>query len=378
MLAQEAMHDFEVGGAHTHVLASREDPTMKTHIRDFFHLPSGRGHHGPALRVGAGIAVPLMVVVLLGRLDLSVYVIFAALTGVFGRADPHWLRFKHLVFAGALMSASVIAGAAASMAHLTSWTVVAIGTVMAGGLSVVSDWWGLRPAGPFFYLFAFTTAAGVPFTGALWEAVVAVIGTGAVVVVLGFVGVLYTRRWRSPAPGRGHQLHPPRLMLMARSARYAAAVSVSGSVAISLELGHFNWAMLAATAPIAATDVPGALARTVHNIVGTYVGVALSAVLLLVEWTPLGLVLLLALLQFASEVYVIRHYSLALIFLTPMALMMTTFGVNTPAHLLIYDRIVGTTIGATLAAILVLLTHSAVYRPRAWHLVQVTVETERV
>ncbi|MCT1602824.1 FUSC family protein [Kocuria sp. p3-SID1433] len=327
----------------------------KSHLQDFLHVPSGRGHRGPAMRVGIGIALPLLAVVLLGRLDLCVYVIFGSLTGVFGRADAPRLRFQHLVIAGALMSGSVIAGAAAAIAGFDPWASTAAAVVVASVLSVVSDRLQLRPAGPFFFLYAFTTIAGVPGQSQLGDAALAALASAALVVVLGFLLASPPRG----APEAG-TIPPPEPVAwpdaVARACRYAVAVGAAGSVAIASGLGHHHWAILAATAPIAAADLAGAANRVVHSIIGTFAGVALTGALLLVEWSPLGLALLLAALQFANELYAVRHSSLALVFLTPVALLMTSFVVTTPARELIGDRVVETGIGAALALLLVSAT----------------------
>jgi uncharacterized membrane protein YccC len=334
---------------------------VNQHVRGFFELSSGRGHWAPALRVGAGIALPLLVMVLLGRLDLTVYVIFGALTGVFGRAESHRVRFRHLGSAGVVMGVSIVAGAAVSLAGTGPWVVVLAGTVLAGTFSALSDRLGLRPAGPFFFLFAFTTTAGVPFAGPLWEAALAVVGSVLTAVALGLAGTVTGPRWDLPEP----QAPPlPWSAVLVRAGRYVLAVGLAGAVATTLGLGHHNWAMLAATAPLAAAGLAGRLNRAAHNVVGTYVGVGLSAALLTVDWTPLQLALLLALLQFAGEVYAVRHHSLSMVFMTPVALMMTGFVVSVPAHRLVLDRVVETTIGAAVAVALVLATERAVRRAR--------------
>lgn len=325
---------------------------VKSHLQDFLHVPSGRGHRGPAARVGIGIALPLLAVVLLGRLDLCVHVIFGSLTGVFGRADAPRLRFQHLAIAGALMSGSVIAGAASASAGLGPWAVTFAAVVVAAVLSVVSDRLQLRPAGPFFFLYAFTTTAGVPEQGQLWESALAAGGSAATIVALGFL----SRRSSPGSTTRAPRPQPERVdwpEALARASRYAVAVGAAGSVAIASGQGHQHWAILAATAPIAAADLAGAANRVVHSIIGTFAGVALTGALLQVDWSPLGLALLLAALQFANELYAVRHYSLALVFLTPVALMMTSFVVATPARELIGDRVVETGIGAALALLLV-------------------------
>lgn len=328
---------------------------VKSHLQDFLHVPSGRGHRGPAARVGIGIALPLLAVVLLGRLDLCVHVIFGSLTGVFGRADAPRLRFQHLAIAGALMSGSVIAGAASASAGLGPWAVTFAAVVVAAVLSVISDRLQLRPAGPFFYLYAFTTVAGVPGQGRLGEAALAAVASAALVVVLGFLLATPPRSAPDgmPAPPLQPVAWPEAL---ARASRYAVAVGLAGAAATASGLGHYHWAILAATAPIAAADLAGAANRVVHSVIGTFTGVALTGLLLLIDWSPLGLALLLAALQFANELYAVRHYSLALVFLTPVALLMTSFVVTTPAHELIGDRVIETGIGAVLALLLVSAT----------------------
>jgi uncharacterized membrane protein YccC len=63
----------------------------------------------------------------------------------------------------------------------------------------------------------------------------------------------------------------------------------------------------------------------------------------------LWLVALLALLQFAIEVVVVRNYAMALTFITPVALMISAAaGTDTPLTL-ISERVVDTVLGAVIA-----------------------------
>lgn len=83
--------------------------------------------------------------------------------------------------------------------------------------------------------------------------------------------------------------------------------------------------MVAACAPIAAADASGAMVRGIHRLIGSSGGVLLAFIRLLVDGPRWQLVLLLSVLQFIGEIYVVRHYSLALVFMTPVASMMTEF-----------------------------------------------------
>ncbi|WP_255767666.1 FUSC family protein [Pseudarthrobacter sulfonivorans] len=309
----------------------------------------------PALRVALGIAIPLLALVLAGHTDLTIYALFGALTGVYGRVEAHWLRLKHQSFAGLIMCASVIGGVAASMAGLAGWSLVALSTVIAGALSLAADFLRLRPAGPFFFLFAFTASASIPFRQPPWEAAAAVGASVAVVLVLGFAGRLRARR-RDPGRMLHEPPHRPWPRMLAHAGRYVLAIGVAGSIATLAGLGHSYWAMVAAAAPIAAADAGGGLVRAVHRILGTYGGVLLTALLLTMQWTPLQLAVLLAALQFVGEVFVIRHYSIALVWMTPVALMMTEFVAPKPAGVLVFDRALETTLGAGIAFIVILLT----------------------
>lgn len=328
---------------------------MKNFLREFFVLPSGRGHRFPAVRVAAGMLIPLLVLIILGRTDLTMCAIFGSLTGVFGRTEPHWRRLRHQSLSGALMFLTVVAGVSMSLAGRSDWEMVAAATVVAGIISVTADSLRIRPAGPFTYIFAFTATAAAPFSGSPAEAALAVGGSVVTAVLLGVAGRMHARR-HSPGIVRQPVPPPQPARILVHSGRYVVAVAAAGSVAVLLGPGHSYWAMLAACAPIAAADVAHAPARAGHFILGTYAGVLVSALLLQPDFSAVQLALLLALLQFGGEMYVIRHYGLAMVFLTPVALLMTGFVSTQPIWELTVDRAVETTIGALVAVVVILLS----------------------
>lgn len=328
---------------------------MLHHLRDFLSVPAGRGHRIPAVRVAAGLLIPLLVLILLGRTDLTMCAIFGSLTGVFGRNEPHWRRLRHQTQSGALMCLTVAAGVSMSLTGRSDWEVVAAATLIAGAVSVAADYLRVRPAGPFTYIFAFTATAAAPFSGSVGEAALAAAGGALTAILLGIAGRLHARRHtpvllRTPVPP------PVWPAILQHSGRYITAVAAAGSLAVLVGPGHSYWAMLAACAPIAAADAARAPLRAVHFILGTYAGVLLSALLLQPDWSAVQLAVLLTLLQFAGEVYVIRHYALAMVFLTPVALLMTGFLSAQSVWELTVDRAVETTIGAVVAVVVVLLT----------------------
>ena len=85
--------------------------------------------------------------------------------------------------------------------------------------------------------------------------------------------------------------------------RDAAAVLVGGTVAVTLGIGHPYWAMVAALAPLS-----------------------------------VALVCLVAVLQFATELVVGRNDGLAMLFITPLALLMGQTVARVPPGVLLFDR----------------------------------------
>ena len=329
---------------------------MKTYARDFFRIPSPRGHRTPALRVAAGIGIPLIILILMGRTDLTIFAVFGALTGVFGRVEPHWLRLKHQTFAGILMSLSIVGGVISGGFGINGWALVGRSAPSSPVfLSIVADVLRLRPSGPLFYIFAFMATASVPFDGQLWEAALTGVASVGVALVLGFMGRLWARR-TEPDRQLAEAPLPAWSRIYAQAGRYVVALGLAGSIGVMSGLGHHYWAMVAAAAPISAVGASGGLIRAVYRIIGTYAGVLLTAALLTIQWPPLGLAFLIAALQFAGEVFVISHYSIALVFMTPVALMMTEFVAPGPTGTLVADRALETTIGAVIAFFVILLT----------------------
>ncbi|MGW5670088.1 FUSC family protein, partial [Micromonospora sp. NPDC003776] len=137
-------------------------------------------------------------------------------------------------------------------------------------------------------------------------------------------------------------------------ARYALAVLLAGGTATAVGIGHPYWAMVAAVAPLSAQGVTAQLVRATHRILGTLLGLLTSAVLLAPHLPPYAIVLVVAVLQIVTELLVGRNYGLALLFITPMALLMGQLAVARPAGQLLFDRGVETLIGAAIGGLIVL------------------------
>ena len=164
------------------------------HLRQLHSLGPANNDHLSAWRVAISVAVPSLALLLLGRPELTIYAVFGALTGMYGRSEPHQLRLKHQLQAALVLLSGVTVGVFLSVNGLHSWWLVGIEALLAGVGSVYSDKVRLRPNGPFFGILALGACASVP-TAVPWYV--------ALLIAAGVRGVLPARGIRRLGPRQG-------------------------------------------------------------------------------------------------------------------------------------------------------------------------------
>src|SRR5580658_6452162 len=94
-------------------------------------------------------------------------------------------------------------------------------------------------------------------------------------------------------------------------------------LAMMMGVGHPFWAPVTVAALMPAFASPEIYRRMAHLVLGTLLGVGVSA--LLFSWKPnhLALIAIIVLAQMATEVFIRRQYDVALVFLSPLAIGMS-------------------------------------------------------
>jgi uncharacterized membrane protein YccC len=138
-----------------------------------------------------------------------------------------------------------------------------------------------------------------------------------------------------------------------RAATAALAVLVAGSVALGLGISHPYWAMVAAVVPFGASELRGQVGRGVQRLVGTLAGLIVAALVFSLEPTPWMVVLLAALLQAGAELLVTRNYGLALLVITPLALLVSHAASPGPVPELLAARLIETLVGVAAGVTLI-------------------------
>jgi uncharacterized membrane protein YccC len=179
-------------------------------------------------------------------------------------------------------------------------------------------------------------------------------GAAAFAVLVGASGAALRLR-RRQAGARPAGLPGP--AVAGRATAYFAAALIAGAAAAALDLHHGYWAAVAAVVPMSASGTEGRLVRAWHRLWGTAAGLVLAGGLLALDpggWTVVAFV---AVLQVGAELFVLHHYATALVFVTPMALLMSRLGSATPALALLTDRMVTTALGVAVGVVTVLVVH---------------------
>ncbi|WP_089005891.1 FUSC family protein [Micromonospora viridifaciens] len=320
---------------------------VRAALRGVLHLRPVRGAHRVALRAGVSVLVPLLAVLALGHPAWSVYAVFGAFTSLYGRNHVHLTRAAMQASAGAVLTASIVLGVLVASLQSRAWVAVPVIAVVAAlgtVLATAQDW---HPPGPLFLVFALGAVASAPHPVSDVPVAAIVAGLSALFALLvGNVGSLLRRQRSRPVRlAHGWTWAP---------VRYALAVVLAGGTATAIGIGHPYWAMVAAVAPLSVQGITAQLVRAAHRILGTLLGLLTSALLLAPHLSPYATVLVVAGLQIVTELLVGRNYGLALLFITPMALLMGQLAAPRPIGQLLYDRGVETVIGAAIGGLIVL------------------------
>ncbi|MDH6245618.1 FUSC family protein [Mycobacterium sp. OTB74] len=143
------------------------------------------------------------------------------------------------------------------------------------------------------------------------------------------------------------------------AARTAVAVAISGAIAGAFNVDHAYWAMAAAVLMLhQGFDWQRTVQRGIERTFGTWLGLALAGAILAAQPGGPWLALIIGTLQFIIEMFVVRNYTLAVVFITPAALTIASGGHRVPdVPGLLLARGIDTVIGCAVALAVLWVTH---------------------
>jgi hypothetical protein len=328
------------------------------------------GAHRVAIRATVSTLVPLATLLLIGRPEWAPWAAFGAFTALYGRNRVNLSRSTMQLTAAAVLVTMVGLGSLVATLPAPTWPMIAAGAVLAGLISIISDAEDWHPPGPLFALFAFSGSASLP-DGSLADAGTATVvaaASAAFSLLVGSTGTAMRRARGLPVPRgeltRDWTLHAGRRVQLRRVARYAIGVLLAGGIAVLLGIGHPYWAMVSALVPVSTSTFVAGVVRGTHRMTGTVLGVLLAAGLLALHPSPLWVVALIVAFTFGAELLVGRNYGIAMICITPLALLAVHLATPTPVEHLLVDRLVESVVGALVGIVVGFATRQWGARPR--------------
>lgn len=332
----------------------------RARLKRFVSLAPSRVDHIPAFRIAVGLAVPLAVLLLTDRVEWTLYAAFGAFTGIYSRYESTGLRFRRQTLVGALLTVCVGIGAALAQygRQLPGagdlWLNMVVGALVAGGAATLITQRGIKPGGAVFPLFAVSAVAAAPAAAPVWLAVLIAATSALWCVLLGLAGHYSGERRPPEGVDPGRQTYAP-AQLAQEFGVYTAVALLAGVIGLLSGLPYPYWAQIAAVVPLSAPGRGAQVERGIHRVIGTVLGVAVTAFLLSFPSQPWQLAVWAVVMQFLAELYVLRNYSLALCFITPLALLMVQLGNPSPVGPMLQARVAETAIGVAVGIAVVLV-----------------------
>lgn len=325
----------------------------------------------------AGVQVALAVVLVAAALHRSPWDYMAgfgglgALAALFGRFAPIAQRRRIVLTAGGLLVMPV------ALLSLLAWTglppvamLLALAAV-SGLLASLAHRTQMGAPGTVIFIFAASAALGpVHDPLVLLERTLATtLGAAAAWLLCLLTDHLRDLDVVPPAPPAlpasaiqpaGARVPPPLTPGYApkQALRMALCAALAALLAHAAGWSHPAWAAIGAVAVLQGAHLPGTVHRAWQRTLGTMAGACIAWAILSSSPSFWTLLLAVAVLQILTEMVIGFNYALGQIFVTPMALLMTTLASHGEAADMAISRIYDTTLGAAVGIVLALALSS--------------------
>lgn len=307
-----------------------------------------------AIRVAAGVGLPLLALYAIGRLDLAVYAAFGGLAMLYGHSEPAKQRIESQIVAGAGLVVTMAVAIAWSASHApvaVLGVLLALTVIAAVTLGAAMRW---VPRGEMFFVLVLLIIAAIP---AKWENLPLAIAVGAggaafsvLLATLHLIGAPpgepKPQGWRRIASGYADLDRRQHLILLAIA---TVGVLTAWLLAQALGIGHPFWAAVTVAALMPALAAKDVWRRTMYLMLGTLGGVGIATFLFSFNPGHLALIVIIFVCQGIAEIAVSRNYGIALLFFCPLAIGMSNLSRGAPWPPILADRVFEAALGVTIA-----------------------------
>jgi len=325
---------------------------IKREFRDFLRIkPYNRSWH-IALLAALGVGIPLFVGLYFDNLSLSLMAGLGGLVSLYYSLDtPFPIRMIKLMVCSFGFVISFTVGLLFSFDSILS-------SVTFGLLSVVIHWiviyYKTKPPGSFFFIMVGAMASYLPHDMEQLPARVGMMAIGTMFTcLLGLIYGLLTHKRNISVTNYSLELKRNRIVSAIESLIIGIFMFLALIIGHLMKFENPYWLPISCLAVLQGVSRDHVWRRVYHRVIGTFVGVGICWLLLSFFKTPLEICIVIFLLQFIIELVVTRHYALAVVFITPMTILLSEVGSSFlfDRDVLILSRLTDITIGSILGAI---------------------------
>lgn len=310
------------------------------------------------------IGLPIFIGVAMGDLALG---LTASLGGLVFLHLPATRLSHRMAWLMACAFGIIACHALGTLGHLVPSLVVPLLVIITILVMMVCRFYAAPPPGGLFFVMAAAIGAYSPAHGRDALVQVGSVSLGTVLAVaLAFLYSLHIlRRHGVPAPNPPPQ--PGFDMVVMESVVIGAFIGLSLLAAHALQLERPYWVPVACLAIIQGASLRAAWSRQLQRTLGTALGLLLFLGIAQVPLGPWGVAGVLTVLALIIETLVVRHYGLATVFITPLAILLTEAaqGVAMAPYSLMQARLVDSALGAIIGVAGAACLHNPRFRERA-------------
>lgn len=294
------------------------------------------------------LGLPLLVGAYFDRMD---YGLVSSLGGLVFLYLPRTPLQRRMISLMACAFGMVACYALGMISHFFPVLLVVVLTLIAILVTMVCRFYRVEPPGSLFFIMAAAIGAYSPVSVLQVPLMVGLLTMGCLLACLiAFFYSLYALRLQAPDPVA--PLPPATFDFVVFDAVVIGLfVGLSLALAEALRFERAYWVPVSCLAVIQGMSLRAVWNKQVQRIVGTGIGLLLSWALLTLPMDKWSLALLITVLAFVIEVAVVRHYGFAVIFITPLTILLAeaaTLGHGSPAALIqarFFDTVLGCVVG---------------------------------
>lgn len=292
--------------------------------------------------------LPLLVGAYFDHLDYGLVSSLGGLVFLHLPDTPLSHRMVTLMTCAFAMTACYALGA---MSHFFPLLMMPVLIFIAMLVTMVCRFYALGPPGSLFFVMAAAIGAYSPLEVLQVPLMVGLVSMGALLACLiAFFYSLYTLRFRAPQPVSPL---PPACFdfVVFDSVVIGIFVGISLALAQVLQLDKAYWVPVSCLAVIQGVSLRAVWNKQLQRVVGTGIGLLLAWGLLLLPLDKWTISLMFMLLTLVIETMVVRHYAFAVVFITPLTILLVeaaTLGQASPAPLIqarFFDTVLGSLVG---------------------------------